>query len=539
VIDWGLGFHFDAARMKSAVGSLAYAAPEVLEAEEGMTYTSQCDLWSLGAMTYVMLCGRPPFWGSLQKQLNCMKQEKFPMSKPPWPDVSHNAKDFIKELLRCAPENRLTIEQALNHPWFNGVAAKSPDAVDTRHVLTNLRSFSNNSHFFSICVASAARQLDHRHLQHIYQVFKKMDTNLDGTIDLSEMKRGFQELYGEGSDEVKRVEETFRELDLDGSGCVDYTEFCAAAMGEKMLMQENVLWSAFKAFDVRGDDGKITKDEIVQVLQKADVRQTWSAAVCDEVAQDIVDKFDKEGAGYLDFEAWLGMMKAAAWDQVTRSPSRPSTSGAEAREGEWVAWISVDPRKSQLACYPGEIAWILEDGWQRGEDFVSLGEKFFGARVYFKGKNGKPFQRTQNGLRDVRRVKLEGKGDAEETLTILITGRAPEFRIQDTSASGAQERRLVVRPEHAVNALDVVAAVKSPSSRLEVNGVSWWRNSAFVSDLEDSVRRSFSLASSAPLRSWFQGGSNSSRCEKGVLGQCGPPPPVVAERIERSDTMSL
>ena len=60
------------------------------------------------------------------------------------------------------------------------------------------------------------------------------------------------------------MEQVFQRLDLDGSGCIDYTEFCAAGIGERVSLEEDVLWAAFKAFDVQEDDGRITKEEIMQ-----------------------------------------------------------------------------------------------------------------------------------------------------------------------------------------------------------------------------------------------------------------------------------
>merc|ERR1712203_493262 len=64
LIDWGLAMSFQGGSMSDAVGSFTYAAPEVIEANERKTYRETCDLWSMGVLTYVMLCGRPPFWGS-------------------------------------------------------------------------------------------------------------------------------------------------------------------------------------------------------------------------------------------------------------------------------------------------------------------------------------------------------------------------------------------------------------------------------------------------------------------------------------------
>eukprot|EP00435_Cladocopium_sp_Y103_P045619 s1361_g13.t1 len=104
------------------------------------------------------------------------------------------------------------------------------------------------------------------------------------------------------SAQVKDVEQVFARLDLDGSGVIDYTEFCAAGIGERISLEEDVLWAAFKAFDVQDDDGRITKDEITQVLRSVDVNKLWTAEVCQDVAEEIFANFDQNGDGSLDFE---------------------------------------------------------------------------------------------------------------------------------------------------------------------------------------------------------------------------------------------
>merc|ERR1719464_837068 len=102
--------------MSSAVGSLTYAAPEVLE--DGGGYTSSCDLWSTGVVTYVMLCGKPPFWGPAKQHLKNARNEKYPMSSPPWDKISTQAKLFIQQLLKADPAKRMTAEAASSHPWL-------------------------------------------------------------------------------------------------------------------------------------------------------------------------------------------------------------------------------------------------------------------------------------------------------------------------------------------------------------------------------------------------------------------------------------
>lgn len=142
--------------------------------------------------------------------------------------------------------------------------------------------------------------------------FSEMDTNGDGVLELHEVREGFQKFFGKESAQVKDVEQVFARLDLDGSGVIDYTEFCAAGIGERVSLEEDVLWAAFKAFDVQDDDGRITKDEITQVLRSVDVNKLWTAEVCQDVAEEIFANFDQNGDGSLDFEEFVKLMRECA-----------------------------------------------------------------------------------------------------------------------------------------------------------------------------------------------------------------------------------
>mmetsp|Transcript_65799 Transcript_65799/g.157233 ORF Transcript_65799/g.157233 Transcript_65799/m.157233 type:complete len:573 (-) Transcript_65799:88-1806(-) len=315
VIDWGLGFYFGTGRMVSAVGSLTYAAPEVLEANEYDAYTSACDVWSLGVLTYVMLCGKPPFWGSHKEQMKKMRKEEYPMSQPPWNVISGHAKDFISSLLKRNPKKRLSVDAIVSHPWFTICHPTHTDGKLVKEVMQNMKQFSRTSQFFSICVASVARQLDHRSLQELHKVFQELDTNADGVLELHEVKSGFEKIFGRDSPQVQEVEDMFLRLDLDGSGTLDYTEFCAAAIGEHLSTQDHVLWAAFKTFDIQDDDGTITKQEIEQVLRNGDVNKMWSADVCQRVAAEVVAQCDANQDGSIDFNEWVKLMRDASLQQ--------------------------------------------------------------------------------------------------------------------------------------------------------------------------------------------------------------------------------
>jgi calcium-dependent protein kinase len=462
VIDWGLGFFFGIAQMKSVVGSLAYAAPEVLEAEDAVTYSSSCDLWSLGIVTYVLMCGRPPFWGAITKQLEKMKKEDYPMrtdKKAPWPSVSDDCKDFIAGLLRSDPARRMPIAQVMQHSWLRkNQAPIKAGSEAVNDAMFNMKMASLNSKFLNVCVASAARQLDYRSVKELHEVFRKFDTNQDGALDIDELRICFTEHYGKDSVEVRDIDKTFKSLDLDGSGKIDYTEFIVAVAGEKMLQQEDMLWSSFKSFDVDGDDDRITKEEIKKVLAGDGVRNAWGPEVCEKVAQELFEQFDKDKLGYITFETWVRMMREGAWpdhkwdDEVPLRRSTVSRHTLALKSG-LVAWVSLDPRGGAIQPYPSAVAKLIETAWQKKEHQVLLGEMFFDARVCFTGNpSGMPFQRTRNGLRDVRRVEVDSRGE----VSLRLSGNEGEYRIDDR---GTKEVKAQGMNANAVNPAEIKAAI--------------------------------------------------------------------------------
>lgn len=96
-------------------------APEILGSVEDRAYDKQCDLWSLGVILYICLCGFPPFSEengppSLKMQI---KQGLFSFPSPYWDDISIEAKSLISGLLKVNPEERMTITEASDHEWMH------------------------------------------------------------------------------------------------------------------------------------------------------------------------------------------------------------------------------------------------------------------------------------------------------------------------------------------------------------------------------------------------------------------------------------
>lgn len=113
VIDFGLSKQTNS--MHTRVGTPYYIAPEVLRRD----YTSKCDLWSVGVIAYIMLCGYPPFYGESDKDIfRRIAAGKFHFPHREWGHVSLEAKEFVKSLLRVKPSERPTAREAIQHPFI-------------------------------------------------------------------------------------------------------------------------------------------------------------------------------------------------------------------------------------------------------------------------------------------------------------------------------------------------------------------------------------------------------------------------------------
>ncbi|GCB72654.1 hypothetical protein scyTo_0006405, partial [Scyliorhinus torazame] len=107
--------------MSTACGTPGYVAPEVLAQKP---YSKAVDCWSIGVISYILLCGYPPFYDENDSRLfeQILKAE-YEFDCPYWDDISESAKDFIKRLMEKDPNKRYTCEQALRHPWIAGDTA--------------------------------------------------------------------------------------------------------------------------------------------------------------------------------------------------------------------------------------------------------------------------------------------------------------------------------------------------------------------------------------------------------------------------------
>merc|ERR1719453_2636587 len=130
---------------------------------------------------------------------------------------------------------------------------------------------------------------------------------------MEELRDGIEKMGIEVPEDLMKI---MAEVDSDGSGEIDYSEFLAATLDRRHFMCEDVCWAAFRTFDLDGN-GQITKEEILG-MQREEVEQ-------------IIRDADVDGDGEIDFQEFVLMMSGGKGSPASASSSRrPSARASSA-----------------------------------------------------------------------------------------------------------------------------------------------------------------------------------------------------------------
>lgn len=132
IADFGFAVEVNGLNISAQCGTPGYIAPEILN---NHLYGKPCDMWSFGVILYILLGGYPPFHHDNQRELfKKITKGDYQFHPDYWNTVSDEAKDLIRGLLTVDVSKRLTVEQALVHPWLQRSAAE----LEARNLNSNL-----------------------------------------------------------------------------------------------------------------------------------------------------------------------------------------------------------------------------------------------------------------------------------------------------------------------------------------------------------------------------------------------------------------
>ncbi|AJT93885.1 Cmk2p [Saccharomyces cerevisiae YJM1478] len=209
-----------------AAGSLGYVAPEVLT-QDG--HGKPCDIWSIGVITYTLLCGYSPFIAeSVEGFMEECTASRYPVTfhMPYWDNISIDAKRFILKALRLNPADRPTATELLDDPWITS------KRVETSNILPDVKKG------FSL----------HKKLRDAIEIVK-----------LNNRIKRLRNMYSLGDDGDNDIEEnSLNESLLDGvTHSLDDLHLQSQKKGGELTEEQMKLKSA------------LTKDAFVQIVKAA------------------------------------------------------------------------------------------------------------------------------------------------------------------------------------------------------------------------------------------------------------------------------
>lgn len=102
--------------LKTPCGTIGYTAPEIVRDQR---YSKEVDMWALGCVLYILLCGFPPFFNdNIEELTKTVARGEFKFLTPWWDEISDGAKNCVSRLLTVNPGERYNVEQFLNDPWI-------------------------------------------------------------------------------------------------------------------------------------------------------------------------------------------------------------------------------------------------------------------------------------------------------------------------------------------------------------------------------------------------------------------------------------
>uniref|UniRef100_A0A0E0LNG0 Protein kinase domain-containing protein n=1 Tax=Oryza punctata TaxID=4537 RepID=A0A0E0LNG0_ORYPU len=263
-IDFGLSdFVKPDERLNDIVGSAYYVAPEVLH----RCYSTEADVWSIGVIAYILLCGSRPFWARTESGIFRSVLKADPSyNEAPWPSLTPEAMDFVKRLLCKDPRRRMTAAQALSHPWIrNYNDIKLPlDILIFRLIKAYIRSSSLRK----AALRALSKTLTVDELFYLKGQFSLLEPDRNGCITLDNIRMA---LTREATDAMKesRVQEILVSLSALQYRRMDFQEFCAAAVSvhqlEALDRWEQHARSAYDFFEKDGNRA-IVIDELASEL---------------------------------------------------------------------------------------------------------------------------------------------------------------------------------------------------------------------------------------------------------------------------------
>lgn len=260
LIDFTTAKEFAHSPMTTKICSLHYVAPEIIT-RSGGAYNEKVDIWSLGVVFYIMLCGSPPFFGNEEVNvLKKIKQGSYSFTPDEcWVHITKE-KELISDMLVVDANRRASASDVLTHPALD---CQRQDTNAKGHLSTDqmgqLRNFHARQRVQKSVLKMKNNQIPEEVIQVIRNIFVEQDKDGTGEVHISVLRDTMRRVTSLRTN-MEELMKVLWSLNT-GSGTMKFDKFHDGLKFRHQALQKEVCKSVFDVFDINLN-GIVTRDEL-------------------------------------------------------------------------------------------------------------------------------------------------------------------------------------------------------------------------------------------------------------------------------------
>lgn len=308
LIDFGLSRKYlKEDDLHSVVGSPHYVAPEVLNGE----YDEKCDVWSIGIITYCLLCGSPPFVSNDREEVFFkIKNEPLHFNHSKFESISKEAKEFLVKALQKNPKKRPTAQGLLRDKWLEKEFKEEldPKKVDV-NMLNKLNDFHKPVRFIQKVFELIIKIIPNEELTKCKNMFNALDKKKIGLISEDDLMEALDEYKIKiQADAIKKVgtnrySKYLTNKSSEDKSMINFTSFISAVIDKSLIYNKGRLLEVFNMFDTERT-GLITIFSLEKLFERTGKKKSF------EDIKEMYEELGLDETQELDFDAFCRIISS-------------------------------------------------------------------------------------------------------------------------------------------------------------------------------------------------------------------------------------
>eukprot|EP00595_Chromulina_sp_UTEXLB2642_P003630 CAMPEP_0196766424 /NCGR_PEP_ID=MMETSP1095-20130614/24444_1 /TAXON_ID=96789 ORGANISM="Chromulina nebulosa, Strain UTEXLB2642" /NCGR_SAMPLE_ID=MMETSP1095 /ASSEMBLY_ACC=CAM_ASM_000446 /LENGTH=411 /DNA_ID=CAMNT_0042128399 /DNA_START=925 /DNA_END=2157 /DNA_ORIENTATION=+ len=349
--DFGLAKYSDDYGVPVLAGSIPYIAPEIFNGEN---YDDKSDNWSLGVVAYIMLTGEMPFKGKTDEEVAKAIRNDEPtfgnntlINTSNYNNSSNNngrylrghyisahAIDLVSKLLRKDRNQRITLDDAIEHPFFkqeflvhtnslgsmtsnsdggsgsgiditvsSSICSDASSSLGTSNsnkqkewadIATSLRGYWSMCKFNKMLCKAVAFSLNPSQISELRAIFNSIDTDRNGYVSMEELRQVLLKMNCADKLNDLTTSDEYKTL-LNENSEISYSDFIAAALVKRVSIDESQLMMAFEQIDQEGN-GYLSTEAIQRAIGNY---------MSEDEIKEMIKVLDKDGDERIDYHEFI------------------------------------------------------------------------------------------------------------------------------------------------------------------------------------------------------------------------------------------